>query len=216
MDTQLAITYEKNAYPDEGYTLKTTVVTGSTTTDIYDCLKIKPGHATQDEEIWEICGKVDIFTTPLEILPEAIKQFSAPSLGSVTGGIQEGDVLIITSPLLWQRVFGALPSVEYTVDTVHSSTEVSVTEDFPAFGRGLTFYVKRGGTTVLTTQADGLANRDYSDPPDAYYRCREHGDMWVDYDTANDKFESLRSQAQGLVDECNTDSYTETIEDIYE
>jgi len=90
-----------------------------------------------------------------------------------------------------------------------------VDQDFYAFGKALNFKVYRGVSLVLDTQVDGLANRDYTGLVGIEFRAKTHGDFWATYPLAENKFAALRAQGQSLVDDYNSDSFTENVEDTY-
>lgn len=221
MAGKITIKYEKETHASDFLTMKTTVqTTGTSPSDLYDCLLISKGSASIEERIYDIATFDDIFApTPTDLLPTEIRQFSAPSLDEIDpmySEIQVDDVIVVTNPDFWKLVFGVPATTEYTVVTKVDSTHVVVDQDFPAFGRSLTFTVKRGVTTILTTRTDGLANRDYSGVVGIYFRARSHSDWWDNVEVADNKYEALRASAQSLVNAYNEDKYTETVEELYE
>lgn len=221
MDARLTLDYVKLAEPGIGYLMKTAVnETNTDPAELYDCLLVQKGYSGLDEVILRVAVYADIHTTPKPLLPTQIRNFSAASLGGIV--IQPNDIIRIYSPPpVWQFLYGAASAdKDYKVVTVVTPTlpytEVVVDQDFYAFGDALTFKVYRGAALILDTQTDGLANRDYTGFSGiTEFRTRTHGDFWVVFADADNKFESLRAQGQSLVDAYNSDSFTENVEDIY-
>ena len=221
--SQLTIGYTRQTQSGIGYLLETVVNTsGSTPSEIYDCLIVNKGGVSTDESIARVAvyNEMPSGVSALPLLPSTIRVFSAPSLSSLPGGTpQVGDIIRITQtppPPIWQFIYGAAPSDrEYEVVTVNSPTEVIVDQDFPAFGRSLTFEVERASVVELSGVSDGLANRDYTGLVGTLFRTRAHGDFWEDYEDAQNKYDSLRAEAQSLVDAYNATEFTGTTEETY-
>lgn len=217
---QLTVKYTRQTQVGIGYLLETVVNTvGSTPAEIYDCLVINKGSASTDETIARVATFAEMSSLPL--LPTAVRTFSSPSLTLMPGGTpQIGDEITITQnppPPIWQFIYGAAPSDKvYTVVAVNSPTEVVVDQDFHAFGRNLVFDIQRPSPLFkLVGKTDGVANRDYTALIGTLFRARAHGDLWEDYADAQNKYESLRAEAQALVDAYNTSEFTGTTEETY-
>jgi len=226
------IDMEFTKYSDPGgtaYMLNTEINSVTSSPDVVDtCLVVQKGDDTAAEELVSIATRDQLVVTPLTALPTTIARFSSPSLALLQIGdplasttVQAGDVIRVTTPDLWQQFFPVGASVDYTVVTVVSATTVTVTPEFPAFARNLTFEVIRSGTTILPTPppsgsstvypTDGLANRDYSaTPTETQYLASSHVDSWSDLTVAENRVTSLKTQAASLITEMNTAEWVGT------
>lgn len=228
---QIDIGFTKYSTPGgTEYMLSTEINSLTSTPDAIDtCLVIQKGDTTGNEELVSVATRAQLVTTPLTALPSTIATFSSESLPLAKIGdplaptaILTGDVIRVTTPDLWQQFFAVGTSVDYTVTAVIDTTTVTVTPEFPAFARNLTFEVIRSGTTILPTGSptvyptDGLANRDYSaTPSETYYLAASHVDSWTDLTVAENRVISLKAQADSLVTEMNTAEWTGTESVVY-
>jgi len=232
---QIDIGFTKYSTPGgTEYMLRTEINSLTSTPDAVDtCLVIQKGDDTSNEELVSVATRDQLVVTPLTALPATIATFSSPSLLQAQTGdplaptsIQTGDVIRVTSPDIWKQFFTVGTTVDYTVDTIVDTTTVTVTPEFPAFARNLTFEVIRSGTTILPTPppsgsstvypTDGLANRDYSaTPTETQYLASEHVDSWTDLTVAENRLISLKVQAESLITEMNTAEWTGTESAVY-
>jgi len=214
---QLTIEYKKQT-PLAGVYLMETLVTTSETypTELYKCLKVKKGSAGVEEELVDVVTESEL--TSLDELPASIRVFSSPYLSTMPGGTpQAHDIIRIqVMPDVWEYLYGASPgTVDYEVVTVIDPNTVVVDQDFPAFGRDLGFQVYRSTTLYVDVPDSGLANRDYSGLVGLYFRATSHGDSFSDYDAANNRYESLRANAQSLVDALNDTDFVGDTQETY-
>ena len=130
--------------------------------------------------------------------------------------IAPGDEIQIGSgalPPIWQHVYGYSGGI-HTITSVISPTEVEVTPFFPGFARNIVWdYVR--SSSVIHSEEDGLANRDFGAMIATLFRTRQHADRWDTFKNADDKFNALRGEAQSLVDAYNEDNYSGDIEETY-
>jgi len=216
---QLTLEYQKNNVPSVGYFMKTIMkVSGTDPADLYDCLVVNKGDAGTDEVIARVATFIEIFSSPLDLLPNTVNLFSSPSL---PGGIAPGDLIHfgagvgLVMPPIWQHIYG-LTSLTVEVATVISPTEVSLVSPCPAFARNIPFQYEKISPPGTTNAVDGLANRDFSGVVGSFFRTQEHGDMWSSFAAADNKYQALRAEAQSLVDAYNEDRYSGDIEETYE
>lgn len=219
---QLKITYTKVASSPD-YAMRTLIDSVESTPDVVDsCLVVRKGGSGADEYLARIATLTDLQPTPLSSLPSSVERFSSLALLSLLpGGLQNGDLIrIYNIPFMWNYFFGeSNGSVAREVVDDNDPFDVVVDPVFPTFGRNLSFSVTRAGYVIVgqtTLPTDGLANRDFSSfPGELYFLTNEHYDQWASIDDADNKFYTLRGEAQALVTALNVDTYTGTIEELY-
>jgi len=224
---QLEIEYTKVTFsgPPVSYLVQTKInPVVSEPDEIDNSLVVYRGSALIDEYIARVATRAEIITSPLPALPPLVDRFASTDFGLVT--LLNGDIITVEDPSpIWQQFFGITGDFVTTiVDAVTDPLNVVVDPPLPAFGRDLKFYVKRGATWILPTvfndpyPINGVANRDYSAflPGDLNFLAAEHHDAWEDLSLANAAVDSLRTEAQSLVDELNLDNFSGVIEELYE
>jgi len=219
---RLEITYEKSregAGPLYEYLMRTTVNTVVTTpSSIYAALVVHKGDKIADEFLHRVGTRDDIVVTPLEDLPELVNRFSADSLTAISG-LVNGDIIKIAAnnlPVIWTRFFSQVSEVQAVViDDTDPYDVVVDAPGFPAFARLLAFSVERASVTIHTAD-DGVANRDYTGLTGTDFITTDHADGWTNFEDANNKYESLRTEAQSLVDAMNADNFSGVDQERYE
>lgn len=225
---QIELNFAKYSDPGVAYLLQTDIDQVYTIPDeAKTCLVVKKGDVTAAEELLRVATYTELISSPLPALPSDVDIFTSPSLtlaedppGTPTT-IQVGDIIRVTCPLVWRQFFAAAVQEDFTVDTVNSPTEVVVSSPFPAFGRALTYEVWRGGSRILPAAVpleypeDGLANRNYFGLPGTEFLAASHADSWADYTIANNRLQSLKSEASSLMDALNTADWSGTEEVTY-
>jgi len=219
---RLEITYEKSregAGPLYEYLMRTTVNTVVTTpSSIYAALVVHKGDKIADEFLHRVGTRDDIVVTPLEDLPELVNRFSADSLTAISG-LVNGDIIKIAAnnlPVIWTRFFSQVSEVQAVViDDTDPYDVVVDAPGFPAFARLLAFSVERASVTIHTAD-DGVANRDYMGLTGTDFITTDHADGWTNFEDANNKYESLRTEAQSLVDAMNADNFSGVDQERYE
>jgi hypothetical protein len=188
-----------------------------------NCLVVHRGSESNEESLLRVATLSDL-TTPLPSLPGTVEQFSSASIAPlVPAGLQVGDIITVYDvPALWQYFFNVVDGATFTVDSISAPFTpfiVKVTPEFPAFARNLRFTVSRGGPLIIGAVSpwpiDGVANRYYSYGSPLDSLTNVHYDSWDDIDSAENKFTSLRGEAQALVDALNIDNYTGILEELY-
>ncbi len=216
---QLGITYEKTlegAGPDYDYLMRTTVRPVATTpSSLYVPLVVHKGDKTADELLHEVGDRDQIILNPLDALPTLVNRFSADSFTTFANG-DYIIIAIVDLPIIWSRLYSQVTELRVEVIDATDPTDVFVDSPyFPAFGRELSFSVERS-STVIHTAEDGVANRDYTAVSGNDYLASDHADVWDNYDDAANKYESLRAEAQSLVDAMNADHFSGTDQENYE
>lgn len=214
MSTKLVIDFERRAVGSppgaDGYYLHTKIDVAKTTPDeLEPCIVF----TSSTEIIARICTFSEL--SSIAATTAAFTTFTAPSL-SAASVVDTDEIRITVAPILWSEIGYTVPT-DYDITTVVSPTEVVVSSAFPAYATGITYNVIRSGSPVWgTDKTDGEVLRTYAGTPDAFYRIKEHYDLFADLDTANNMLDSLRAQAQSLVDEYNRDKYTGISEETFE
>ena len=219
---RLEITYEKTREgvgPAYDYLMRTTVNTVVTRpASIYKALVVHKGDKLADEFLHRVGTRDDIVVTPLEDLPELVNRFSADSLTAISG-LVNGDIIKIAAnnlPVIWTRFFSQVSEVQAVViDDTDPYDVVVDAPGFPAFARLLAFSVERASVTIHTAD-DGVANRDYTGLTGTDFITTDHADGWTNFEDANNKYESLRTEAQSLVDAMNADNFSGVDQERYE
>jgi len=199
--------------------MRTTVNTVVTRpASIYKALVVHKGDKLADEFLHRVGTRDDIVVTPLEDLPELVNRFSADSLTAISG-LVNGDIIKIAAnnlPVIWTRFFSQVSEVQAVViDDTDPYDVVVDAPGFPAFARLLAFSVERASVTIHTAD-DGVANRDYTGLTGTDFITTDHADGWTNFEDANNKYESLRTEAQSLVDAMNADNFSGVDQERYE
>ena len=180
------------------------------------CLVVLAGDSTTDEAIMCVGDVAEVVTAgaQLETLPAAIDRFQSTWMSSV--GVAIGDVIAIDSadvPEVWTQFFGVTGVTATVTDNSDPADVIITSGKFPAFARNLVFSL-----AGVTGGTDGVANRDYTGITGMgmEFLAASHCDSWTGLSGADNKFTSLRAQAQSLVDELNSDNYTDVVDEVYD
>lgn len=221
----LDITYEKTREgtgPAYEFLIQTTIDPVITApTELETALVVQKGDETGDEVILRVGDRTEVVVTPLDTLPATVNMFSSSSFVALYGSFVVADIITILTadlPTIWSRFFSTVTTFTTVVNSIAAPatpTSPIVIPIFPAFARELTFSVTRGGID-LGTFYDGVANRDYTGLTGTEFLTDTHADKWDDYDTANNKYESLRAEAQSLVDAMNVNNFDGVTEENYD
>jgi hypothetical protein len=171
--SRIQITYEPKTDSDKtNYFMRATVdttVEGLTTpTALQTCLVVTPGSMDADERIRGVGTYAEIVSGGVLLeLPATVNYFESEALEDIA----VGDVINIPAEQIPERwvVYELHPaSTAYgaTVLELDLSNQfrVKVATPFPAYGRGMSYTVRRG-ETIICQGSDGTANRDYSATP---------------------------------------------------
>lgn len=228
---QLRIQYDRVADGLVEYTMRTVIEQTTSDPDALDkCLVVRKGDSGVEESLRRVGVYAEVVTSPKPDLPATVNLFSSPSLSSIIGGIQNGDIIKVDPvPFLWAQHFGTVAPFQTVVDDhLFATNTVSVVTPFPAFARNLKFQVLRGVTILLPVPLippavtpddpiDGVANRDFTAwlPGVTEFLASDHADTWTDIDEADGRYTSLRIEAQSLVDEMKQDNFTSQNDEVY-
>ena len=219
---RLEIKYEKSREgvgPLYEYLMRTTVRTVATTpTSLYNALVVHKGDKTANELLHRVGTRDDIIISPLEELPVLVNRFSADSLTGM-GGLANGDIIVIEAhnlPTIWTRFYSQTTTFYAEVIDDSDPYDVIVNDPgFPSFARLLDFSVQRAAVTIHDG-TDGVANRDYTGLTGIDFLAEDHSDTWNSFEEADNKYESLRTQAQSLVDAVNADNFSGVEQERYQ
>jgi hypothetical protein len=177
--------------------------TSSPYTGISTPLKVKKGTDTigDNEEIISVANESELDS--LDVLPATVNQFSSASYGAIA----DGTVITITCPEKWQTMYGT----GATLDVTMGSDGITVTPALPGFANQLAFFI--GGVEYT----DGLANRDYVTPGFSgdYFLSSTGDGVWESVPVADNRYQTVQSSAQWLVDALNTADFIGSSTEVF-
>lgn len=216
---QLSIEFTRDTLADAFY-LGVDVLSGVDVDPV--CLVVTNGFRNHVERLTRIATLNDLTGIPDAPVVSGYNHFFESGFSTLTPVAT--DLIVLNEvPSLWTYL-GYVPGTQHEVDSFDPAYDVAkvvIGDEFPAYGGRLSFTLYDSGLTPKGVfNGSGAATLDVYDgswDEQPYYRMQSIHASIPDLATAINKFISLQTEAQSLVDNTETylDEYAGTSTEIY-
>ena len=172
--------------------------------NVFQCLKVKKGSdvVNDNEEIIDVATEAEL--SSLEVLPTEVNQLTSVAYGTIS----TGKIVTVTCPEHWKTMYGSPNEIDVTVTGGVTGNEISPA--LPAFANELLI------TIDGTLYVDGCANRDYTGTSGSLFQSPTGDGVWSSLPETDNRYKTVQSTAQSLVDGLNEATYVGSSEEIFQ